>query len=111
VKPSKLVRIVLGVVSIIVISCGSEKLNTLTLTIDEMGSPACQLAVQNTILQADGIKELSLNYQSHKVVVTLRPEKLSGDGLRQLLWHAGYTVDGVPGDSTAHSALPLPCKP
>ena len=95
---------------VLVIACGGEKLDTLSLTIDEMCCPECQQLVQHTLMQQPGIKELSLNYEQHSVVITLRPDEISPASLIRSLREQGFTVNGEKGDSTAYAVLPQPCR-
>lgn len=91
-------------------NCGGEKLETITLNIDEMCCSECQQLVQQTILNQPGIKNLALNYDQQTVAVTLRASELSAESLTKVLLGAGFTVDGVAGDSTANAGLPAACR-
>jgi len=89
--------------------CGGEKLDTITLNIAEMNCSEYQTIVQQTIMQQTGIKELSLNWETRTVIVTIRPDQISADALTQALLDAGFTVNGSEGDALANAALPKPC--
>ncbi|MCF7902100.1 MAG: cation transporter [Candidatus Marinimicrobia bacterium] len=100
----------LGFGLLLLMNCGGEKLETITLKIDEMCCPECQQRVQQTIVDQTGVKNLALNYDQHTVAVTLRVKELSPESLVKVLLEAGLTVNGVAGDSTAHAALPESCR-
>lgn len=90
-------------------SCGGEKLETIKLNIGEMHCSEYQTVVQQTIMSQTGIKELSLNWETHSVIVTIRPDQISSKTLIETLLAAGFTVNGVEGDPLANAALPKPC--
>ncbi|OIO60172.1 MAG: hypothetical protein AUJ47_10265, partial [Candidatus Marinimicrobia bacterium CG1_02_48_14] len=79
--------------------CGGEKLDTITMNISEMRCPEYQTIVQETIMAQTGIKELSLNWETRTVIVTIRPDQISADALTQALLDAGFTVNGSEGDA------------
>ncbi|MCF7796617.1 MAG: heavy-metal-associated domain-containing protein [Lentisphaeria bacterium] len=99
-----------GIILLLVMNCGGEKLATMALKIDEMCCSECQKLVEQTILDQPGVKNLALNYDNQTVAVTLRVKQLAPESLVKVLLDAGLTVDGVADDSTAHAALPENCR-
>ena len=70
----------------------------------------CKAKIEAAVLGVKGVKSAVLDGTNHAITVSFRPDKTTGDAIRQSISKAGYSADGFAADASAQEKLPKCCK-
>ena len=70
----------------------------------------CVTNIENALLEIDGIIKYKVELNSYKVKVQYNADKISLQGIEELISKTGYQANNIPADVEAYNRLQICCK-
>ena len=90
--------------------CFRENVQTLTVDVPSMRTPACADIVREALEGGEHIQAVRVDLEARQVEVVFNSLYTAHKNIEQAIAEAGFDANAIPADPEARDSLPKPCR-